>query len=139
MIVYIFPGEAPNINMALAADGVVLDVFGDAKVEEKVMELEKEYQVVRVDRPFEHEDCQRAIAANKMRCQLSGEDSIAWAEVELFRWQYGELPASDDIRTLDVVKAVKTMAVAVKQGEATREATAIVLVYLASLLPTLED
>jgi hypothetical protein len=43
----------------------------------------------------------------------------AWAEVELFRWQYGELPGSEDERKLDVPDALEAMATAISSGKAT--------------------
>jgi len=40
----------------------------------------------------------------------------SWAKVELFRWQYGCLPASDDFRPLDVPTALRNMAKAITEG-----------------------
>lgn len=40
----------------------------------------------------------------------------SWAEVELFRWQYGELPKSNDTRKLDVSAGIKGMAKAFEEG-----------------------
>lgn len=42
------------------------------------------------------------------------EDS--WAQVELFRWQYGQLPAEDDFRPLDEPAALLAMADALEVG-----------------------
>lgn len=39
-----------------------------------------------------------------------------WAKVELFRWQYGELPKPDDQRKLDIPKALAAMADAIEIG-----------------------
>lgn len=36
-----------------------------------------------------------------------------WADVELWRWQYGALPEQDDTRELDVMKGLGLMAEAV--------------------------
>ena len=38
----------------------------------------------------------------------NAEDS--WAKVELFRWQYGVLPKSDDFRPLDISLGLQGMA-----------------------------
>ena len=43
--------------------------------------------------------------------------SDTWAEVELFRWQYGELPASDDMRPIDIAEGMKKMADALTQRD----------------------
>lgn len=40
-----------------------------------------------------------------------------WTRVELWRWQYGELPKPDDERELDVVKGLRNMAEAFKSGD----------------------
>ena len=42
--------------------------------------------------------------------------SHSWAQVELFRWQYGVLPAGDDMRPLDVPIALRNMAKAIIDG-----------------------
>lgn len=41
-----------------------------------------------------------------------GEDS--WARVELWRWQYGGLPGSDDMRPLSVPAGLRGMAEAIR-------------------------
>lgn len=45
--------------------------------------------------------------------------SESWAEIELFRWQYGDLPTPDDTRKLDVMKGLGLLGEAVATGEAT--------------------
>lgn len=44
----------------------------------------------------------------------SGEDS--WAKVELFRWQYGVLPAPTDFRPLNVAEGLRKMSAALMAG-----------------------
>ena len=138
MIVYIIPGEAPDLYFALTADGVVVKTFGKAQIPSMQEFYSKEYDVQYVKRPLEDADVQQSIANNRMRAQVAKDEGGEWARIELFRWQYDELPTTTDLRNLDIRKAVAKMAVAIVQGEATRENTAIVLVYLTTLLPTLE-
>lgn len=40
-----------------------------------------------------------------------------WAEVELWRWQYGELPGQDDMRPLIVSEGIIGMAKAIEKGD----------------------
>lgn len=40
----------------------------------------------------------------------------SWAQVELFRWQYGVLPESGDFRPLDVSIGIRNMAEALIKG-----------------------
>lgn len=40
----------------------------------------------------------------------------SWAKVELWRWQYGELPKAGDSRPLDIPKALVAMAEALRKG-----------------------
>jgi hypothetical protein len=39
-----------------------------------------------------------------------------WAKVELFRWQYGELPTSGDHRKLDISVGLENIAKAIEKG-----------------------
>jgi hypothetical protein len=48
---------------------------------------------------------------------MDGEYNDSWAEVELWRWQYGELPSQDDIRKLDISVGVNNMAKALESGD----------------------
>ena len=51
--------------------------------------------------------------------------SDSWAQVELFRWQYGALPAPTDFRPLNVAEGLRKMSVALMEGcqkDATPEA-----------------
>lgn len=41
----------------------------------------------------------------------------SWARVELWRWQYGGLPAHDDMRPLDVSAGLRGMAAAITAGD----------------------
>ena len=41
----------------------------------------------------------------------------SWAEVELWRWQYGSLPKPDDDRKLDISEGLKGMADAIEKGK----------------------
>ena len=59
--------------------------------------------------------------------------------MELFRWQYGDLPRASDARALNVRAAAKSMVVGIAQGEATWEGIALVMNYLLSLLPEQEE
>jgi hypothetical protein len=47
----------------------------------------------------------------------------SWAQVELHRWQYGELPQPTDMRPLNVAEGLRKMADAIQTG-CHREATA---------------
>lgn len=47
---------------------------------------------------------------------IQDDPNDSWAEVELFRWQYGTLPASDDTRPLDIPKGLEGMAAAIEAG-----------------------
>lgn len=64
------------------------------------------------------------------------EDS--WAQVELWRWQYGGLPDANDYRPLDVSKGLQGMANAIKEGDLGKFPTpynvVLVLEYAAKLL-----
>lgn len=40
-----------------------------------------------------------------------------WAEVELYRWQYGELPPPNDNRPLNIPTALKNMANAIEKRD----------------------
>lgn len=46
-----------------------------------------------------------------------------WAEVELYRWQYGTLPQNDSSRKLDVSKALAAMANAFEEGYKSKDAS----------------
>ncbi len=52
-----------------------------------------------------------------MKKTVIPEFNESWAEVELWRWQYGELPKPDDIRELDVSKGLEGMANAIEKGD----------------------
>lgn len=41
---------------------------------------------------------------------LTGEANDSWAAVELFRWQYGELPKPGDLRRMSIPEAMRKMA-----------------------------
>ena len=70
------------------------------------------------------------------------EDS--WAQVEHFRWQYGELPGPDDFRPLDEPATLRAMAAAIEVGCKTGDRDAMpspfnvcaVMRYVARKLPT---
>jgi hypothetical protein len=47
---------------------------------------------------------------------LTHDPNDDWAKVELFRWQYGELPRGIDHRKLDVSKGLTAMAKAIEDG-----------------------
>jgi hypothetical protein len=48
--------------------------------------------------------------------QLEHDPNDNWAEVELWRWQYGELPASTDMRPLNVPEGLRGIAAAIEKG-----------------------
>ena len=62
----------------------------------------------------------------------------SWARVELWRWQYGTLPQSDDMRPLDVSKGLQGMAAAIRKGDRSNFPTPFnviaVLEYAAKLI-----
>jgi len=41
----------------------------------------------------------------------------SWAQVELWRWQYGELPQNGDKRELNISKGLHGMADAIEKGD----------------------
>jgi hypothetical protein len=41
----------------------------------------------------------------------------SWARVELWRWQYGHLPAANDEQPLDVAAGLRGMAEAIRKGD----------------------
>ena len=45
----------------------------------------------------------------------------SWAQVELFRWQYGVLPAGDDMRPVDVPTGLRNMAKSIMDGCKTKD------------------
>lgn len=51
---------------------------------------------------------------------ITGETNDSWAEVELYRWQYGELPPSNGSKPLDVPTALEKMAEALSQPDKTK-------------------
>jgi hypothetical protein len=51
-----------------------------------------------------------------MKRFLSERAGDSWAEVELFRWQYGELPKSGDRRKLDRSVGLSRMADAIAEA-----------------------
>lgn len=54
----------------------------------------------------------------------------AWIMVELFRWQYGKLPGSDDMRKVDLVEATRKMALAIDDGKVAPFDAAMVIAWL---------
>ena len=48
----------------------------------------------------------------QLMTHLTGDPTDSWAAVELFRWQYGKLPSTTDMRPLDVPVALRAMAAA---------------------------
>ena len=63
-------------------------------------------------------------------CGLMSKYNDNWAEVELFRWQHGELPKSDDTRKLDVCVAAEKMAQACLVGKVNPFNAASAIAYL---------
>jgi hypothetical protein len=59
--------------------------------------------------------CKAELAKTPAFALPDPEDS--WARVELWRWQYGTLPAADDMRPLDVPSGLRGMAAAIRQGD----------------------
>lgn len=59
--------------------------------------------------------CRTELAKTPAFALPDPEDS--WARVELWRWQYGTLPAADDMRPLDVPAGLRGMAAAIRQGD----------------------
>jgi hypothetical protein len=57
-----------------------------------------------------------------------------WARVELWRWQYGELPTPDDMRPLNIPVALRLMATATAEGRTHPYNVAEVMRYVARLL-----
>ncbi len=53
-----------------------------------------------------------------------------WVMVELFRWQHGELPKSDDTRRVDIPEATRKMALAIDKGKVAPFNAALVIAWL---------
>ena len=53
----------------------------------------------------------------RLMSALTGEPNDSWASVELYRWQYGELPPPTGSRPLDVSAALIKMAEALSQPD----------------------
>lgn len=53
-----------------------------------------------------------------------------WAEVELWRWQYGHLPDSSDTQPLDIKIATQKMAEALLEGKVQPFSAASVIKFL---------
>lgn len=54
---------------------------------------------------------------NKKTVQLDRDPNDSWAQVELYRWQYGELPPQNDTcKQLDEPAALRAMADAIEAG-----------------------
>jgi NTP pyrophosphatase (non-canonical NTP hydrolase) len=47
---------------------------------------------------------------------IEDDTNDSWAEVELFRWQYGEMPTLADDRKLDISAGLNAMAEAIRKG-----------------------
>lgn len=141
MKIFIFPlSTAVGVNVALDEDGTVLGTFGDSQLGPRVEQYESAgYTVEVVERPARHRELQVAVRLNKLRNRISGDNAESWAQVELFRWQYGELPEANDSRPLDVSRGLKVMAAAVAKGEVSWENIAVVMVYVAGLVNKGED
>lgn len=58
----------------------------------------------------------------------------SWAQVELFRWQYGELPQPDDDRHIQVDIALANAAKACREGKLDPFNAASMLQYAGKLL-----
>lgn len=51
------------------------------------------------------------------KTDLLPDSDDAWVEVELYRWQHGELPMNyDESKMLEIPKAVRAMAAAIEKG-----------------------
>lgn len=66
---------------------------------------------------FKHKFSQSKPATVVITEEMEERGHDNWAKVELFRWQHGELPKSDDTRKLDVAVASKKMANALLDRE----------------------
>lgn len=69
-----------------------------------------------------------------------GDPNDSWAEVELYRWQYGELPPQDETcKALDVSEGLRGMAKAIEKHDLNNfpspSNVISVLRYVAKLLP----
>lgn len=53
-----------------------------------------------------------------------------WVMVELFRWQYGELPKPNDNRSVDLTEATRKMALGIDNRKVNPFNVAIVLAWL---------
>lgn len=140
MRVFMFASDkVDDLFFALDQDGTVLSTFGSATLGARVAEYEGVgYHVEVVELPRHHRELQFAIQLNKLRATASN-NGKRWAEVELFRWQYGELPEANDPRLLSLHQGTQAMAVAVTKGQVSHENVAMVLLHLASLLTEHEE
>lgn len=62
-----------------------------------------------------------------------------WAEVELFRWQYGELPQAGDKRKVDYHLATEIMANNVAEGAVSPFNAGSVIAYLGRRVARLQE
>lgn len=138
MKVFIIPGNAPNLNFALSEYGTVLKMFGDENVSAVADHYAHEYTVDIVENVANNPEVQRALWRNKLRSKL-GTEQPQLARTELFRWQYGDLPLKKDKRKINVADALKKLAIGLATDQVTREDTALVMVFVASLLADQEE
>jgi hypothetical protein len=134
MTIFIFQLKTADVFIALDEDGTILGSFGNAHVGTHAAKyISAGHKVEVVEHPEHHHQLQMAVRLNKLRATLAT-NGEQWAQVELFRWQYGELPEANDLRPRDVPRGLKNMAVAVAKGEVSWENIAVVMVYVADLL-----
>lgn len=66
--------------------------------------------------------------------EIEHRGNINWAQVELFRWEYGCLPGGDDMRPIHPETAFKNAAKAVREGKVEPFNAAAMLWYAGELL-----
>jgi len=79
------------------------------------------------------------VIRKRLFAMLTGQQDGSWAQVELFRWQYGELPAEDDKRKLDTQLALIKMAQGIMDNNCPRLNIPAVLIYVGHLVRQYEE
>jgi len=99
------------------AEGV--DVIGvlDRHAREVLKELETGQREGGENAQLSTLNAQRSTGEAPKHINLTSDPGDSWAEVELWRWQYGDLPQPNDMRPLYVPAGLLGMAEAIQKGD----------------------
>jgi hypothetical protein len=105
------------LEPAAAAEGV--DVLGvlDRHAREVLKELETGQREGGENAQLSTLNAQRSTGEAPKHINLTSDPGDSWAEVELWRWQYGDLPQPNDMRPLYVPAGLLGMAEAIQKGD----------------------